>query len=50
MYPNIDVNVTITDVKKMLVHYKRRYKIQNVSDKPSHKVLHGIATDVDKKC
>ena len=49
MYPNIDVSVIITDVKKMLVHYRRRYKIQNISEKPVHKVLHGIATDVDKK-
>ena len=49
MYPNINVSVIITDVKKMLVHYKRRYKIQNISEKPIHKVLHGIATDVAKK-
>ena len=49
MYPNIDVSVIITDVKKMLVHYKRKYKIQNISEKPIHKVLHGIATDVAKK-
>jgi hypothetical protein len=49
MYPNIDVSVIITDMKKMLVHYKRKYKIQNISEKPIHKVLHGIATDVAKK-
>jgi Adenylate and Guanylate cyclase catalytic domain len=48
IYPDIRVDVTIIDAKKMLVHYKRRYEIENISEKPIHKVLHGIATDTDK--
>lgn len=48
MYPDIRVDVTIFDARKMLVHYKRRYEIENISEKPIHKVLHGIATDVGK--
>ena len=48
IYPDIRVDVTIIDVRKMLVHYKRRYEIENISEKPIHKVLHGIATDVGK--
>jgi hypothetical protein len=48
MYPDIRVDVTIIDARKMLVHYKRRYEIENISEKPIHKVLHGIATDVGK--
>jgi len=49
IYPHIGVHVTITDAKTMAVHYKRRYEIENISEKPIHKVLHGIATDVGKK-
>jgi hypothetical protein len=49
IYPHIAVHLTITDTKKMVVHYKRRYDIMNISEKPIHKVLHGIATDVAKK-
>jgi Adenylate and Guanylate cyclase catalytic domain len=48
IYPDIRVDVSIIDAKKMLVHYKRRYEIENISEKPIHKVLHGIATDTDK--
>lgn len=48
IYPDIRVEVSITDTRKMLVHYKRRYEIVNISEKPIHKVLHGIATDVSK--
>jgi hypothetical protein len=48
IYPDIRVDVTIIEARKMLVHYKRRYEIENISEKPIHKVLHGIATDVGK--
>jgi hypothetical protein len=48
IYPDIRVDVNIIDVRRMLVHYKRRYEIENISEKPIHKVLHGIATDVGK--
>jgi hypothetical protein len=33
----------------MLVHYKRLYEIRNLSDEPIYEVVHGIATDVDKR-
>jgi hypothetical protein len=48
IYPDIRVDVNIIDARKMLVHYKRRYEIENISEKPIHKVLHGIATDLGK--
>jgi Adenylate and Guanylate cyclase catalytic domain len=48
IYPFIGIKITVRDKKKMLVHYRRQYEIQNISDKPIHKVLHGLATDVEK--
>ena len=32
----------------MLVHHKRFYETENISDEPIKDVLHGIATDVEK--
>jgi hypothetical protein len=48
LYPYLEVNLTITDPKKMLVQHKRIYEIENISDEPIKHVLHGIATDVEK--
>lgn len=48
LYPLIEVHITIKDPKTMLVHYKRLYEIQNISDQPIYEVIHGIATDVEK--
>jgi hypothetical protein len=48
IYPFIEVSMIIKDAKKMLVHYKRIYEIQNISDKPIHSVVHGVATDMEK--
>ncbi len=48
LYPNLEVNLTITDPNQMLVQHKRIYEIENISDEPIKHVLHGIATDVDK--
>jgi hypothetical protein len=49
LYPYLEVNLAIKDPKSMLVHYKRLYEIQNISDDPIYKVVHGIATDVEKR-
>jgi predicted DNA binding CopG/RHH family protein len=49
IYTSIEVNMTIKDPKGMLVHYKRTYEIQNISDTPIHKVVHGVTTDLEKK-
>jgi Adenylate and Guanylate cyclase catalytic domain len=48
LYPRIEVHITIKDPKTMLVHYKRLYEIQSISDEPIYEVVHGIATDVEK--
>jgi predicted DNA binding CopG/RHH family protein len=48
LYPNIEVNMTIKDSAAMDTHYKRTYEVQNISDKPIHEVLHGIAIDLEK--
>jgi hypothetical protein len=48
LYPFVEVNLSITDLKNMLVHYKRVYEIKNISDEPIYNVLHGIASDVPK--
>ncbi|MBI3842319.1 MAG: hypothetical protein HY295_04135 [Thaumarchaeota archaeon] len=48
LYPFVEVDLTIKDPKKMLVHYKRVYEVKNISDEPIYDVLHGIATDVEK--
>lgn len=46
LYPEITVSLFIMDVKTMLVHHKRTYKIENISDEPIKFLLHGIGTDV----
>jgi hypothetical protein len=48
LYPYIEVNMSIRDPHSMLVHYKRVYEIQNLSDEPLSTVWHQIATDVEK--
>ena len=48
IYPSLEVNISIRNLKTMLVHYKRLYEIRNLSDEPIYEVVHGIATDVDK--
>jgi hypothetical protein len=48
IYPPIEINMSIKDPKTMLIHYKRHYKIQSISDKPIYNVQHQIATDVEK--
>lgn len=48
LYPHIGVNLSIVDPKTMLVHYKRLYEIQSLSDEPISEVNHQIATDVEK--
>lgn len=49
IYPSLEVNISIKNLKTMLVHYKRLYEIRNLSDEPIYEVVHGIATDVEKK-
>ncbi len=48
LYPFVEVDMTIKNTKKSLVHYKRTYQVKNISDEPIYNVLHGIATDVEK--
>ncbi len=48
-YPYLEVNLTVLDPKTMLVEHKRTYEIGNKSDDPIYHVLHGLATDVEKK-
>jgi len=48
IYPSLEVNISIRNLKTMLVHYRRLYEIRNLSDEPIYEVVHGIATDVDK--
>lgn len=48
IYPQIEVDISIKDPKRKRVHYKRIYELQNISEKPIHKVVHGIATDIEK--
>jgi hypothetical protein len=49
IYPSLEVNIAIKNSKTLLVHYKRLYEIQNISDEPIYEVIHGIATDVEKQ-
>jgi hypothetical protein len=46
LYPAIEVNITIKDSTKMLVHYERINEIQNGTEEPVRTVTHQIATDV----
>ena len=48
LYSQIKVHLTIKDSKTMLVHHKRFYEIENISDEPIKDVLHGISTDIEK--
>jgi len=47
-HKNIEVILTVTDPKTMLIHYKKLYNIENISDEPIQTVLHGITTHVRK--
>ena len=46
LYPSIDLEITVLDPEKMLVHHKRTYEVVNISNEPIKTVLHGIAMDV----
>ncbi|MEM2139825.1 MAG: adenylate/guanylate cyclase domain-containing protein [Nitrososphaera sp.] len=48
LYPFVQVDMTLKNSKTQLMHYKRTYEIENISDDPIHHVLHGITSDVDK--
>jgi len=48
IYPYLDVSIFIESARTLLVHYKRLYEIQNISDEPIYEVIHGIATDIEK--
>ena len=48
LYPWVVVEMTITNSDSMLVHYKRTYELQNLSDVITRAVTHQIATDVEK--
>lgn len=48
LYPFASVTLTIQNPDTMLVHHKRTYELQNISDEPIQYVLHGIGTDVKK--
>lgn len=48
LYPFVQVDMTLKNAKTQLMHYKRTYEIENISDDPIHHVLHGITSDVDK--
>jgi hypothetical protein len=48
IYPYLEVSLCIMNSKTHLVHYRRLYEIENISDEPIYEVIHGIATDVEK--
>jgi hypothetical protein len=48
LYPRLEIAMTLKDEARQLVHYKRTYEIENISDEPIYQVLHGITSDVDK--
>ena len=48
IYPYLEVSISIMNSKTHLVHYRRLYEIENISDEPIYEVIHGIATDVEK--
>ena len=48
IYSSLEVELTVLDPKKMLVEHKRTYEMENISKEPIYRVLHGIATDVEK--
>lgn len=47
-YKNIEVTLTVTHPKTMLIHHKKSYSIENISDEPLQTVLHAITTHVRK--
>jgi hypothetical protein len=48
IYPYLYVSISIESARTLLVHYKRLYEIQDISDEPIYEVIHGIATDIEK--
>ncbi|AJZ76233.2 hypothetical protein SU86_007505 [Candidatus Nitrosotenuis cloacae] len=48
IYPSASVELLIQNHDTMLVHHKRTYELENISDEPIQYVLHGIGTDVKK--
>lgn len=48
VYPNLTIELSLIDPEKSLVKHQRIYDITNISDEPIKRVLHGIATDVEK--
>jgi len=48
LYTKVQVDLSIENIDTMLVHHKRYYEIENITDEPIYHVLHGIATDVEK--
>jgi hypothetical protein len=48
LYSQIEVNLSLGESESSLVHHKRIYEIQNLSEEPLSAVFHQIATDVDK--
>ena len=49
MYQHVIARLDVIDDDSMLIHHKRTYQIKNLTDDPIKYVLHGIATDVEKK-
>jgi len=49
LYPSLTVELSIIDMKKMIVQHKRTYEMLNNADRPMKTVLHGIAMDVNKE-
>ena len=47
LYPSLNVELSIIDMKKMIVQHKRTYEVTNNADRPMKTVLHGIAMDVN---
>lgn len=48
IYNKVDVTLTVTDHKTMLVHHKRSHVAENIAEEPIEMILHGIVTDVPK--
>ncbi len=48
IYNKVDVTLTVTDHKQMLVHHKRSHAAENIAEEPIEMILHGITTDVPK--
>jgi hypothetical protein len=46
-YKKIDVTLTLEDVKKVL-HYRRFYSIENISNEPLESIFHNIRINVSK--